>query len=362
MHNRLLTTFLRRNWALTLFASLAVLACLNDRVFQSLGALIYIPAVAGVAAVVAMLIVHLFFRETIDKETHDGSYLAEWRAAPPQLRLILTTAYRIAIWLGVALIAASMAKGASVAGDAVAGDAEPAGLNVAGYNVAGRNVVAGHVEAGEMQSQRWDTATINPRHYIALDRMVALYQRLAPRYAAIERLRANGVPSEILFCLHQRESSGSFACHPHEGSPLTHRTRDVPKGRIPGAPPPYTFLQSAEDAYYVCDRLDLIGWHRVSTALQGVESFNGLGYQRFHPEVPSPYLWSGTSLYKRGKYTADGRFDHFAIDRQPGVAAILKRMEQRGLRVCFVRPAAVAGDAEPGGLNVASHRAALYFR
>jgi lysozyme family protein len=183
------------------------------------------------------------------------------------------------------------------------------------------------------QEARWNAAKINPKSSIALDVNLSLYQKLALRYQKITDMRKNGVPAPVIFCLHQRESSGSFLCHPHEGSPLTHRTRYVPKGRLPNAEPPYTFEQSAEDAYYVCDRLDTKDWCHTASRLQAIESFNGLGYQKFHPDVPSPYLWSGTSVYTRGKYTGDGKFDHNAIDKQLGVAAILKRMEERGIPV-----------------------------
>lgn len=185
------------------------------------------------------------------------------------------------------------------------------------------------------QRGRWQTAKINPHYSIALDTDVSLYLKLAPRYQKITAMRPNGVPAPVLFCLHQRESSGSFLCHPHEGSPLTHRTRYVPKGRLPHPDPAYTFEQSAEDAYYICDRLDRIAWHDVVGALQGIESFNGLGYQKYHKDVPTPYLWSGTTIYSRGKYTGDGKFNPRAIDGQLGAAAILKRMKERKILIAF---------------------------
>jgi lysozyme family protein len=159
--------------------------------------------------------------------------------------------------------------------------------------------------------------------------------RLAPRYAAVEAMRKPGVPAPVLFCLHYRESDNNFRCHPHEGSPLTHRTRFIPKGRIPApAMPPFTFEQSAEDAYYVCDRLDRRDWLHLAPALQAIEGFNGLGYQR-PGRPPSPYLWAGTTLERPGKFIADGRFDPTARDAQLGCAAILKRMRERGIAIPF---------------------------
>jgi len=34
---------------------------------------------------------------------------------------------------------------------------------------------------------------------------------------------------------------------------------------------------------------------------------------------PSPYVWSGTDQYNRGKYIADGHYDPHAIDKQLGM-------------------------------------------
>lgn len=185
------------------------------------------------------------------------------------------------------------------------------------------------------QAGRWSAAQVNPKDSIRLDKAVWLYQRNEGRYRKIEGLRRNGVPAPVLFCLHMRESDANFRCHPHEGSPLVHRTRYVPIGRLPApAEPPFTFEQSAEDAYYVCDRLDLKDWQHLGSALQAMESFNGLGYQHAG-RPPSPYLWAGTTIERPGKYTGDGHFSSSAHDAQLGCCAILKRMQQRGIAISF---------------------------
>ncbi|MGC4013420.1 MAG: hypothetical protein QM755_02720 [Luteolibacter sp.] len=180
-------------------------------------------------------------------------------------------------------------------------------------------------------AQRWATATLRPAWIPALDKAIWHYQRSAPRYLAIQRLRPRGMPAPIIAAIHGRESSWDFTCHLHEGSPLTHRTRYVPRGRPLTPDPPYTFEQSAEDALYLLKSEHLIDWTTPATALDAIESYNGLGYRRYHPDVPSPYLWSGTTLYSRGKFVADHRFSPTAVDRQAGVAAILIRMKERGM-------------------------------
>jgi lysozyme family protein len=102
----------------------------------------------------------------------------------------------------------------------------------------------------------------------------------------------------------------------------------VPAGRIPNIDPPYTWEQCAEDAVYNVDRLQG-GWDDLQIALDKIELYNGSGYRR--QGINSPYLWSGTTLYSRGKYVEDGRFSAAALDQQLGCSAILKRMIERGV-------------------------------
>lgn len=181
------------------------------------------------------------------------------------------------------------------------------------------------------QRYLWETATLRPEWIGRLDKTIARTMLNERRYRAIEAMRENGVPWFIVAGFHERESTQSFTRHLHEGSPLQYRTRNVPRGRLPNSKPPYTFEQSAEDALYILKDLHKTDWQILSEALQRIESYNGLGYQRHHRDVSSPYLWSGTSHYNRGKYVADGRFSKTAIDKQVGVAALLIRLNQRGI-------------------------------
>lgn len=176
-----------------------------------------------------------------------------------------------------------------------------------------------------------------PHATIALDKLVDRYRRTTAAYQAVQAMKPNGVPAPVAFCLFYREADNDFADSPAQGDPLTHRSRNVPARRIPGKTPPFKWSDAAFDAYYVCDRLDLWDWRTVGSTLGAIESFNGTGYARYHPAVPSPYLRSGTTLYSRGKYVSDGRFDPSAVDKQMGVAAILKRFGERGVVLPFGR-------------------------
>lgn len=190
-------------------------------------------------------------------------------------------------------------------------------------------------QARSLNERRWEEARIRSTWLARLDKAVDRFRRDHNRYVAIERLRVNGMPAAVIFAIHGRESSWSFGKHLHEGSPLTRRTRWVPQGRPLKGKPPFTFIESAEDALYILKRMDRVRWQDREEALKAIEAYNGTGYLRFHPEVPSPYLWSGTTIYTRGKYVADGRFSKSAVDQQLGCAAILKRMRERGVEVGF---------------------------
>lgn len=173
--------------------------------------------------------------------------------------------------------------------------------------------------------------TIRPEWGPRLDVVIAGMVRDKGRYVGVQNMRPNGMPWYFVGGIHERESSRSFKCHLHEGSPLIHRTQYVPKGRPLHPEPPYTWEQSSEDALYVLKHENQVHWYNTPAALDAIEAYNGLGYRRYHSEVKTPYLWSGTSFYSRGKYVADGRFSPTAIDRQAGVAALWLRMKERGL-------------------------------
>jgi hypothetical protein len=63
--------------------------------------------------------------------------------------------------------------------------------------------------------------------------------------------------------------------------------------------------------------------------LYRLEGFNGWGYRLYHPEVKSPYLWSGSTHYTSGKYIADGTWSDTAVSRQNGAATILRRIAEK---------------------------------
>ncbi len=135
------------------------------------------------------------------------------------------------------------------------------------------------------------------------------------------------VPWQLVGIIHGLEASFDFSRHLHNGDPLSARTRHVPQGRPVIGEPPFTWRQSAVDA------LMLKELHRVPTwpvprLLYELERYNGFGYRR--RGLPSPYLWSFTTHYTKGKYVRDGVFDAEAVSRQCGAAALLLALAERG--------------------------------
>jgi len=188
--------------------------------------------------------------------------------------------------------------------------------------------LTGGLNAGTLQEDRWDRARIAPASLYAVRRIADRIEANRHRYDAVAG--PSNVPWYIIASLHSLESSGSFACHLHEGSSLRFRTRYVPKGRPVAGTPPFRWEFSAIDALQY-DRMGEVRWGSLDAMLYACERYNGTGYLRFHPDVPTPYLWAGTTIEVPGKYIADGKWSTTARSKQIGCVTILKTLEQRGL-------------------------------
>lgn len=165
----------------------------------------------------------------------------------------------------------------------------------------------------------------------AMDRV----QRNWARYESVEE--QTGVPACVIAVLHCLEASFDFGSHLHNGDPLTARTRQVPAGRPKTGSAPFTWEESALDALQYDGALTVKEWN-IATTLHFLEGFNGWGYRTgagraTTPPMRSPYLWSMTQHYNRGKYVADGKWDSNAVSAQVGACALLLAMEERGLPV-----------------------------
>jgi lysozyme family protein len=181
----------------------------------------------------------------------------------------------------------------------------------------------------ETYQRLFDTCEIRDRYGAIVERMATTLVGKRGTYEGIEG--ETGVPWYVVGLIHAMEAYPPFsmAGHLHNGDPLTARTVQVPKGRPKVGEPPFTWAESAVDALRF-ERFDRWSDWTVPGILYKLERYNGWGYRQHHPEVLTPYLWSFTNHYTRGKYTSDGRFSDTAVSKQCGAAALLRRMMERG--------------------------------
>ncbi len=289
-------SFFRRYWQFVIWGIVFLGLVLNNEVFKFLGALTYLPLLSFGVFILAFILRHILHRTSTDAYIEGDAYDTDFASLPAIHKVWLTQVQFFVYILVIAILASK------VMGDEAVVHPKPTA-----------------------------TPTIRPEWTGRLDVVITGIVRNRDRYLVIEHQRLNGMPWFYVAGIHERESSRNFTCHLSEGSPLIHRTIYVPKGRLPYADPPYTFEQGAEDALYVLEHENVVNWSDYDASLYAIEAYNGLGYKLYHPDVKSPYVWSGTSLYTRGKYTSDGRFSRISVDQQVGVEAIRMRMKERGI-------------------------------
>ncbi len=140
------------------------------------------------------------------------------------------------------------------------------------------------------------------------------------RYQAVEA--RTGVPWYWIGPVHYRESDLDFNTQLAQGDPLGHVSTHVPKGQGP-----YFGEDAWERAALIAledtGATEVIDW-RLEKIIYHWEQYNGWGYYKH--DVPSPYVWAGSSIQQPGKYVSDGVWDSGAVDQQLGCAPILKSL------------------------------------
>lgn len=183
----------------------------------------------------------------------------------------------------------------------------------------------------------YDTASINGQKIFELKLIVKRINEGKARYERLSGIIGNGIPWWFIGITHFMEAGifypKQFDYHLHCGDLLTGRTIHVPKGRPkfnphngtepPSATNPYTWEESALDAirFMGYDKQTVWG---IPQCLFLFEKYNGMGYN--NRGLLSPYVWSYTNHYTKGKFVEDGKFDPEKVSKQPGTAAILKML------------------------------------
>lgn len=174
--------------------------------------------------------------------------------------------------------------------------------------------------------QLFASAAIRPERRDEAEWHLTMMRQSRPRYEVVGK-RA-GVPWQFIAAIHGMEASFNFRAHLHNGDfPLSQRTRQVPAGHPTRWLPPSDWESSAMDALRLLGFTGQDDWSLPRT-LYRLEAFNGFGYRRMGRV--SPYLWSFSTLFERGKYVADGRFDPNARSLQCGTATMLKVLADAG--------------------------------
>jgi lysozyme family protein len=137
-----------------------------------------------------------------------------------------------------------------------------------------------------------------------------------------------GIPWYFIGIVHGLEASFRFGGHLHNGDPLRRRTVNVPSGRPLVWDPPNDWSSSARDALTFEGFVGLSDWS-LPRMLHRWESYNGFGSRRHG--IHSPYLWSFSNHYSKGKYARDGVWDPDLVSKQCGAGVMLKALSDQGI-------------------------------
>ncbi len=167
--------------------------------------------------------------------------------------------------------------------------------------------------------QLFDTCLIAaPKRKLVTARVEHMQANQA-RYRALAA--ALQMPWTFIAIVHAMESNFNFTAHLHNGDPLSGRTVQAPAGRPAAGNPPFTWEQSARDAFEMKGYTGQTQW-TTAHMLFRLEAYNGFGYRA--KGVATPYLWSYCQHYKKGKFIKDHVFDAEAVSKQAGAAVLLK--------------------------------------
>jgi lysozyme family protein len=174
--------------------------------------------------------------------------------------------------------------------------------------------------------RKFRTLSVRPQYADTANWHLDMMRKSRDRYARVEKV--TGVPWHFIAATHALEASFNFRAHLHNGDfPLTARTRQVPAGQPSQWLPPSDWESSAKDALRLLGFTGQTDWSLERT-LYRLEAYNGLGYRGLG--VPTPYLWSFSNHYERGKFVADGKFSRTAKSQQCGAAVMLKLLTEAG--------------------------------
>ncbi len=191
----------------------------------------------------------------------------------------------------------------------------------------------------------WAAMIVSPSKVSTLDHIAGKLIASKARYQAVSA--KTGVPWAAIALIHQMECGQDWSLNIAQGDPWNRRSVHVPKGRGPFN----SWEEAAVDALAIdgTDRVAAWGTERLCYEL---EKYNGFGSR--NKGINTPYLWSYSNHYTRGKYIADHVWDGNAVSGQAGAMPILSRMMALDSSISFGQAGApVAPPIVPQPVSVA---------
>lgn len=176
-------------------------------------------------------------------------------------------------------------------------------------------------------TKRWSRMKIKPSFWSAAQKFAKRALAHKEEYQAIADTIKNKynkhVPWWFIPLVHEREcirGVDNWTCNIAQGDPFNRKSRHVPYNG-----PFSSFREAAiaalvNEAPHAASNTNWSGGGAMTIA----EAYNGMGYAK--KNTSSPYVWSGTSEYIKGKYVADHKYNPNFVDTQLGVAISLKAM------------------------------------
>ena len=197
----------------------------------------------------------------------------------------------------------------------------------------------------------FQSCRIRPERADLVRRIASRLLANAPRYQAVSGTLGGTIPWFVIGIIHSLESSFSFTRHLHNGDPLDQRTVNKPSGQPRNGSPPFTWEESAADALSVTKKLDRVPAWPLEVMLDRLERYNGAGYANMG--MTSPYLWSFSQHWTKGKFVEDHKFDPEASSSQCGAGVLLRHLVDTGAI------ALAAGGTTSAGIALGLQSAAL---
>lgn len=163
---------------------------------------------------------------------------------------------------------------------------------------------------------------IDPKYVDSAHNLANKIIAVRDRYETVAKAvcPSDPIPWYFIGLIHHMEADQMFNKHLHNGDPLTARTTHVPANRPINGKPPFTWEESATDALKGQGFGSSKVWD-IDDVLTRLEYYNGTGYRRYN--INTPYVWSKTNHYTKGRFISDGTFKPDVVSQQIGCAPIL---------------------------------------